>query len=73
MHEYCPVRDLKKIGGIPLTQIGTDVLAALHIREAELNAERTEKSLSYDVRKHILVLAAILVETAGRKPVKRAA
>ncbi len=61
----------KSGGGNHFAQIGTDVLAALHIREAELNAERTEKTVAYDVRKHILVLAAILVETAGKKTCKK--
>lgn len=73
MGDFRPKWDLKRIGGIKIDQNASGLLHALKVREAELNAERVEKLVSYDVRKHILVLAAILLQSTAKNSKKLAA
>ena len=73
IHEYRRCRDLKGVTGVSHTSSGTQLIDLLFEEELRLDEERTERSAAYNVRNHIRVLTALLVETSNHHPQNMAA
>ena len=73
MPEYRRNRDLKGVTGIKSTSSDAQIIDLLIEEELRLNEERTEGTAAYNIRKHIRVLTALLVEAANQTPKKLAA
>lgn len=64
MHEYRRSRDLKGVSGVKPSTSGAQLIDLLLEEELRLDEDRTQGSAAYNLRKHIRVLTALLVETA---------
>lgn len=65
LQDYRRNRDLKGISGIAANASGTALVELLLIAEAEMEQCRHENEASYNVRKHIRIMTALLAEASA--------
>lgn len=64
VQEYRRAKDLKGIAGVSQSASGVYLLDQLFAAEALLEEARHENDASYSIRKHVRVLAALMVEVS---------